>query len=329
MRNYYIFKSGTLKKKDNTIKFHSTEKEPPKYIPVNDIDALFLFGEITLNTKLLNFFTKQEIIIHIFNYYDFYSGSYMPRVSNISGTIIVKQTEQYLNQETRLFLAKEFVKGAVAGILRNLGYHKEFKDICERIDRIKEIREKIEAAVTIPELMGYEGNIHQHYYACFEHIIKQDLHFEKRTRRPPQNEINTLMSFLNSLVYTEVLSQIYRTQLNPAISFLHELRDRRYSLSLDIAEIFKPLLGDRILFRLLNLKQLGADAFIKESKGMVIKEEAKKLIVKEFSNRLKKVIKHRTLKRNVSYKTLIRLECYKLIKHFIGDKSYKVFKAWW
>ncbi|MBN2535753.1 MAG: type I-B CRISPR-associated endonuclease Cas1 [Spirochaetales bacterium] len=328
MRNYYIFKSGKLSKKDNTLKFTGKDDQP-KYIPVNDVDTLFLFGEISLNTKLLNFFTCQGIIVHVFNYYGYYSGSYMPRKKDISGSLTVKQAEHYLDAEKRIHLAGMFVKGAVAGIIRNLGYHKEDGDIAERIEKIKIIREKIKDAHDIHELMGYEGNIRQHYYACFEHIIKQDLKFEKRTKRPPQNEINSLISFLNSLVYSEVLSQIYRTQLDPTISFLHELRERRYSLSLDISEIFKPLLGDRIIFRLLNLNQIDAGAFIKESKGMVLTDDARKMILTEFSNRMKKTIKHRTLKRNVSYRTLIRLECYKLIKHLIGDAPYKVFKAWW
>lgn len=328
MRNYYIFKSGNLKKKENTLKFQAGN-DPPRYIPVNDVDTLFLFGEISLNTKLLNFFTKQGIIVHIFNYYGFYAGTYMPRKRDISGSLTVKQVEHYLHPEKRIILARSFVKGAVAGIIRNLGYHKDEGDVSERIDKIKLIRDKIKDATGVSELMGYEGNIRQHYYACFDSIIKQDLTFEKRTKRPPENEINTLISFLNSLVYAEVLSQIYRTQLDPTISYLHELRERRYSLSLDIAEIFKPLLGDRILFRMLNLNQINLEAFIKESKGMVLTDDARKKILTEFSNRLKKTIKHRTLKRNVSYRTLIRLECYKLIKHFIGDKPYKVFKAWW
>src|SRR5688572_22531962 len=106
------------------------------------------------------------------------------------------------------------------------------------------------------ELMGIEGRVRQKYYQAFKDIIKGDYEFEKRVRRPPDNILNALISFGNSLVYAAVLGQIYRTQLNPTLSFLHEPGARRFSLSLDLAEIFKPLLTDRIVFKLLNTRML-------------------------------------------------------------------------
>lgn len=81
---------------------------------------------------------------------------------------------------------------------------------------------------------------------------------------PPDNMINSLISFVNTLIYTKVLSEIYHTQLNPTISYLHEPGVRRFSLSLDIAEVFKPLIGDRVIFSLLNRKQITEDSFTKE-----------------------------------------------------------------
>ena len=87
-------------------------------------------------------------------------------------------------------------------------------------------------------------------------IINQEIEFDKRVMHPPDNMINSLISFVNSLVYTRTLSEIYHTQLNPTISYLHEPGIRRYSLCLDISEVFKPLIGDRLIFSLLNRKQI-------------------------------------------------------------------------
>ena len=197
------------------------------------------------------------------------------------------------------------------------------------MNEISSFRNQIEQMETIPALMGIEGNIHKIYYSSFPAIINQEIEFERRVKRPPDNVVNTLVSFVNSLIYTRVLSEIYRTQLNPCISYLHEPGTRRFSLSLDLAEIFKPLIGDRMIFSLLNRKQITENSFTKDMNYLHLKKEASQLIIAEFDERLKKTIRHRDLSKNTSYQYLIRLECYKLIKHLIEEKSYDPFVIWW
>lgn len=146
---------------------------------------------------------------------------------------------------------------------------------------------------------------------------------------PPDNMINSLISFVNSLIYAKVLSEIYHTQLNPTISYLHEPGVRRFSMCLDVSEVFKPLIGDRLIFSLLNRKQITEDSFTKELNFLHLKKESSRLIAQELEQRLKKTIMHKELGKKVSYQYLIRLEIYKLIKHLIGEKQYEGFKIWW
>ena len=113
---------------------------------------------------------------------------------------------------------------------------------------------------------------------------------------------------MNSLIYAKTLSEIYHTQLNPTVSYLHEPGVRRYSLCLDLSEVFKPLIGDRLIFSLLNRKQITEDSFTKELNFLHLKKEASKLIVTKLENRLKKTIMHKELGKQVSYQYLIRLE---------------------
>ncbi len=176
--------------------------------------------------------------------------------------------------------------------------------------------------------MGIEGNIRHEYYQAFE-IIISDFAMEGRSKQPPLNEINTLISFGNMMCYTTCLSQIYHTQLNPTISFLHQPGARRFSLALDIAEIFKPILVDRTIFRVLNKKEVQQNDFEINLNGCVLKEKGKKTFVKAWEEKLNETIKHRSLKRSVSYKHLIKLECYKLSKHILGIEEYKPLKIWW
>jgi len=131
------------------------------------------------------------------------------------------------------------------------------------------------------------------------------------------------------MVYTRVLAEIYKTQLNPTISYLHEPFERRFSLCLDIAEIFKPILADRLIFSMLNKKQITEKDFEEGLNFLYIKEKARKEITKEMDAKLQTVIKHKTLGKEVSYEYLIRLEIYKLIKYLLEDEEYEGFKIWW
>jgi len=301
-----------------------------KIIPIEDIESIYLFGNINFNSKFLNFLSTNNIALHIFNYYGYYSGSFYPKEYLNSGFLLVKQVEAYLNKEERLKIAQMFIDGASFNILKNLKYYNNRKiNLQNEIDIIESLRLKITNSESIQELMGIEGNIKNHYYSTFKKIIDEKYDFSRRIKNPPNNIINTLISFGNSMTYSIVLNEIYHTQLNPLISFLHEPGERRFSLSLDISEIFKPIFCDRIIFKLLNCNMLTENHFESKLNYCYLKESGKKIFVKEFDEKINTIIQHRLLNKNVTYKKLIRLECYKLIKHLLGEKKYQPFKIWW
>jgi CRISPR-associated protein Cas1 len=326
---FYIFKNGVLSRKDNNIRM-TTKEGDIKDIKSEVVDEIFLFGEIDINTKLLNFLSQKGIILHIFNYYGFYSGSYYPKETNVSGYLVVNQVRHYIDETLRLSIAKEILKTASSNIYRNLRYYNsrgsELDDFLTEIDSLSK---KLDFASNINQLMGIEGNIRKKYYSAWNIIINQDIEFTKRTKRPPDNMINSLISFANSLIYTTTLSEIYKTQLNPTISYLHEPGEKRFSLSLDISEIFKPLIADRMIFSLLNKNKITIDDFDEESNFTYLKENSRKKIIEDYDIRLERTIFHKELNRDVSYRYLIRLECYKIIKHLIGEKEYSGFRIWW
>jgi len=141
-RNYYILSSGRLKREQNTVYFENVNVK--KAIPINDIYAIYVYGELDLNTKLLDFLTQNKVPIHFFNYYGFYSGSYYPREYLHSGFLIVKQVEHYIDGEKRLRIAKEIIRSASYNILRNLFYYrKRGRRINEYISEIENLRKEI------------------------------------------------------------------------------------------------------------------------------------------------------------------------------------------
>ncbi len=233
-----------------------------------------------------------------------------------------------------MLLAGMFIEGACGNILKNLKYYsRSQEEIQESIDAyVSSIESEITRLPdtgTIPEMMNVEGRIRNIYYSALDEIFPEEYRIVTRTRRPPGNKMNTLISFGNSLMYTTVLSEIYNTQLNPTISYLHEPFERRFSLSLDVSEIFKPIIVDRIILKLVNKNMLDDGCFKGEIGDMLLSEKGKKIFLQEYNDKLGTTIKHKGLKRNVSYKRLIRLELYKLAKHLLGDEEYKPLVMWW
>lgn len=328
-RSYYIYNNGLLKRQDNSIAFID-EEGVKKYIPIETVNEIYVMSEMDFNTNLINYLSQYGVVVHFFNYYSFYTGSFQPREKLVSGNLLVNQVNHYTDEEKRLEIAKKFIDGASFNIYRNLRYYNgRGKDVQFYMNRIEDLRKQIPKSKSIKELMAYEGNIRKTYYESWNAIIDQDINFSKRVKNPPDNMINTLISYVNTLIYTKVLSAIYNTQLNPTVSYLHEPGSRRFSLSLDIAEIFKPIIGDRLIFSLLNKKQITEKSFTKSLNYLHLTKEGSKTIVAELDKRLQTTIKHKELNKDVSYEYLIRLECYKLIKHILGEKEYDPFKIWW
>lgn len=328
-QSFYVYNSGDLKRKDNTLQFTSYDGEK-KDIPIERIDNIYVMSEMTFNTAFINYISQYGIPMHFFNYYNFYTGSYYPKEKLLAGQLLVKQVEHYTDYSMRITIARKFIEAAADNIYRNLRYYNgRGKDVSIYMSEIDSLRKRLSETESIEELMGIEGNIRKQYYSAWNIIVDQNINFKKRVMYPPDNMINSLISFVNALIYSKVLCEIYHTQLNPTISYLHEPGKRRYSLCLDIAEVFKPLIGDRLIFSLLNRNQITEDSFTKELNFLHLKKESSRLIVQELETRMKKTIMHKELGRQVSYQYLIRLEAYKLIKHLIGEKEYEGFKIWW
>jgi len=336
-KTYYLFNPGIMERQDNTLKFTAITEDgngeetlgKPKFLPVEQVGDIYVFGSLKADSALFNFLGQKDIAVHFFDYYENYTGSFMPRDGLLSGRLLLAQTAAYQSKKKRLEIARKFIEGAAHNMVKNLGYYNSRgKDLEQFINKINELSLLIPQTDDVKELMGTEGMIRQTYYEAFDVIIN-DFNMELRTKQPPQNEVNALISFGNMMCYTETLRAIHQTQLNPTISYLHSPGDRRYSLSLDISEIFKPIIVDRVIFKVLNKKMIQPQHFDRKLNSCLLNASGKKIFVQAMEDRFNETFKHKSLNRNVSYKHLIKLECYKLIKHLIGDEEYKPFKMYW
>ncbi len=318
----YITSHGILLRKDNTLFF--VKEDIKQQIPIHAISEINCHGKVTVKSGAASFLMKEGIVVNFFNKYGFYEGSLYPKIKLNSGLVVVKQSEHYLNHDKRIYIANEFVEGIKHNVLKTLKYYsKKGKELDEYIDNI----EKEEIKGDISQIMSSEGRIWNNFYQSFN-IILRKFNFIKREIRPPTDEINSLLSFGNSLLYTTVLSELYQTYLHPSVSFLHEPSERRFSLSLDIADIFKPIIVDRTIFKLVNNNMINKKHFSKDV-GVLLNDAGKQIFISEYQKKLETTIKHPTLNKKVSYKYLIRLEGYKLIKHILNDQPYESFRMWW
>ncbi|ELY32098.1 CRISPR-associated protein Cas1 [Haloferax volcanii DS2] len=131
------------------------------------------------------------------------------------------------------------------------------------------------------------------------------------------------------MVYTSCVSAIRKTALDPTVGFVHEPGERRFTLSLDIADIFKPILADRLVFRLVNRKQITTDDFETELAGCLLTEQGRLTVLEEFERSLDQTVQHPRLKRKVSFKTLIQTDVYSLKKHLLTGEPYHATEKWW
>lgn len=318
----YIMSMGELSRKDNSLCFRKDGKNV--HIPVENTKEIYCFNEVSINSKLLDFLAQNNIIVHFFNYYGGYSGTYYPRDHDLSGKLIVKQALKYQND--RMDIARAIVKGIGLNIYEVLYhyYKHDKKEVKETTDWIKKIfLPQVEQAGDVKELMAYEGEVWLRFYQDFQYFLPEDFVMNKRVKRPPDNPMNALVSFGNTLLYTKTISAIYQTHLDQRISFLHEPSEGRFSLSLDLSEVFKPAIVFKTIFELVNNRRIQVEKhFVKDVNYCILNEEGRKIFIKAFEERMDSVFMHSKLKRKVSYRTALKLDCYKLIKNILEEKEF-------
>lgn len=328
LRDYYVTRAGRLRRSENTIDVELADGSK-RTLPVNDVKSIHLFSETDLNTRILVFLNQHGIPLHVYNYYGYYSGTFYPRDRLVSGMIVVNQVQYYVDVTKRLPLAREFIASALHNIIQNLTHYRATgKDVNGHIERIKLESETLSVKNSISDIMGVEGRSREVYYSAFDVFLREGFAFERRSKRPPENRLNAMISFGNSLMYATTLSEIYHTQLHPSISYLHEPGERRFSLALDLAEVFKPVIVDRAIFNLVNNRLIKPEEhFNLELNSCYLNEDGRRIFLQEYERRLSLTLHHPRLKRHVSYQRLIRIEAFKLVRHLLGERPYFGFRS--
>lgn len=321
----YITSMGELTRKDNSLCFRKDGRNI--YIPIENTKEIYCLNEVSINTKLLDFLSKNHVVVHFFNYHEGYSGTFYPKDQYFSGKLLIKQVEAF--QVHRLEIAKSIVKGIGVNIYELLYHYYKHgkKEVKGTVDWIrKEFYNRVDRIEDIKSLMTLEGEAWSRFYRDFQYFLPEDFIMNKRVRRPPDNPMNAMVSFGNMMLYGKTISALYQTHLDQRISFLHEPSEGRFSLSLDISEVFKPVLVYRTIFDLVNNRKIQVTKhFEKKLNYCLLNEKGRMVFITAFEERMESIFQHSKLKRRVSYRTAIKLDCYKLIKYILEEKEFVPF----
>lgn len=325
-----ILSDGILRQRDYDLLFETEMGETD--IPPMTTDVINIYSNVIFDDGFLQYAMKHGIRINVFDDKDNKIGAFLPDQPLKSPSLLHKQLLAYYDEPHRLTLAKEFVLAYLHNICLNVRYYNkenplpEYKRVLGTLDKLKK---KIkENCTSYEDLLMLEAQAHREYYSCFDLMIQEeDFSFDMRSKRPPKNEVNALLSFGNTVLYNLLATEIYKSSLDIQVGFLHATNRRRESLNLDIAEIFKPLVIDRVIFRLINMRILKAEHFRHLDGGAVyLNAEGKRIFLRAFYDKLETVVSVGAQKKRMSYNSIIAEEIHKLIRHFRQDEKYKAFR---
>ena len=325
---YHLIADGILVKKDFSLLFENPEKK--MHIPVEATESINIYSDIVFSESFFEFISGKDMWVNIFNKQGEYLGAFVPQRSQKSSKTLLRQADAYNRPEERIQLARAFIDGAFHNMRENLKYYlRHIRDdaLTDAIATLTACMKAADEAADVDALMLIEARARNSYYSCYNTILPdEDFEFSARSKRPPKDAINSLISFGNTVLYRRIASKVYRSRLDIRIGFLHATNKRPESLNLDIAEIFRPVIVDRVVFSIINKEMVDEGLHFEnvDNGGIYMNTQGRKIFLQAFEAKMRQRV---TLDgRPVSYEELIRLEVNKLANHIDGKGQYRPYK---
>ncbi len=299
--------------------------------PVHSIENIVCFGFKALTPQLMAFCAENNVGIS----YLTPEGKFLARVYGAQkGNVLLRKTQYSIsdNEFESLKIARPIIAAKVSNYRYLLLRHqRNHPDICsDEVISVAEIMAKrltrIKQAESLDELRGYEGECANMYFGVLSNLItsqKEDFVFNQRSKRPPLDPANALLSFLYAILVNDVRSALETVGLDPQVGFLHQIRSGRPSLALDIMEEFRAYLGDRVMLNLINLKQVTKKDFeFRESGEVRISDNARKELLTAYQKRKQEEITHPFLGEKMTIGLLPHIQAQLLARYIRGDIEY-------
>lgn len=295
-------------------------------LPLHTLQSIFCFGRISCSQYLLEHCAKLGVSVTWYTEY----GRFMATMQGpTSGNVLLRRAQYRIadSPESSSQLAYYFILGKIANCRTILLRHTRKIDeplVKTAIDGLSSILRQLSKQTELDTIRGLEGKAANIYFEAFPHLIKKDfrenMQFNGRSRRPPLDEVNCLLSFFYSLLTHDIRSALEGVGLDPQVGFLHRERPGRPSLALDMMEEFRSYLADRLTLTLINRQQITSSDFIRtEVGGYILKDKARKTVLTEYQERKREEIEHPFLKEKMTVGMLCHIQARLLARYIRND----------
>lgn len=276
--------------------------------PMGQLDTINIFGNIQFTTQFVARANEHGIVLNYFTQFGKYRGSFIPERNTIAE---VRRRQYALGGKQALRIAQKIVQGKIRNSRTFLG-----RKGVTGIGKLADLEARTTAAKTMDELRGIEGEAASIYFSLLDGCLIGDWTFEKRTRRPPEDHINALLSLTYTMMKNEVLSALRQYNLDPFLGVMHADRHGRPALALDLQEEFRPIFCDAFAIRLINQGVLTHDDFAKNNH---LKDYAFKKYLGKYDDYMKEEFKHPKFGYTVSRRKAVRMQAILLRKAIVGE----------
>lgn len=307
----------------------SVDGQERRRFPIHNLGSVVCFGRVSCSPYLLGLCGERGVAVSFLTI----NGRFLARVQGPTSGNVLLRREQFRKADDPDFsaqVAKSLVIGKIANcravlnrLLRDHGEELDQGEVRQALNQLKASLTSLNREIDLEAVRGLEGDAAHSYFGVFDHLItrqKEDFYFIQRSRRPPLDNLNALLSFLYTLLLHDVRSALETVGLDPAVGFLHRDRPGRYGLALDLMEELRPFLADRLTLSLINLQQVKGKGFVtRESGGVTMNDDTRKKVIVAYQERKNDELTHPFLDEKVKVGLLPFIQALLFARFLRGD----------
>lgn len=325
----FVTTQGAYLAKESETVLVRVEDEVKLRIPIHQLSGIVCFGQVSVSPFLMGFCAERGVHVTFLTE----NGRFLARVQGaVSGNVLLRR-EQYrraddpaaTTQISRTIVAAKIAnaRGVLQRGLRERGESGDSSALKSSVRFLGSLQDALVSCVDSNSVRGIEGSAARSYFEAFDGLISQQkerFFFRQRSRRPPLDNINALLSFIYTLALHDVEGALETVGLDPAVGFLHRDRPGRPGLALDLLEEFRAPFADRLALSLVNLRQIGPDGFrAEETGGVTMDDETRKAVIVAYQKRKQEEIEHPFLKERTTLGLLPFLQALLFARYLRGD----------
>jgi CRISPR-associated protein Cas1 len=313
----YLLEQGSTLHNDGEVFTVTKDDNVSQKIHAIEVEQIIIFGNVNLTTPVINYLLQRGIDCVFCNSYGKYHGRLISTESKF-GLLRLHQVESILQPERKLAIAKAIVTGKLQNqrtIIMRYRRELELPQLDQTVDELGAILKKLDDCSDLATLHGIEGSASASYYRSFREVLKQDLGFAARIRRPPTDPVNSLLSFGYTLLVYNMQSAVSTVGFDPFLGFLHSAEPSRPSLVLDLMEEFRPIIVDSLVLWLVNTRVMSEEDFQRpeeEGKMVAITQDGIKKFIHHYEQKVQSKIYHPRAGGQTSYRHCLELQAREL-----------------